>query len=126
VSEQVFEHHEVVAVSATVSSFEQTLDKRVQRFDTAGKTLVGSVVELAICIRATDRNLNTRTVKPQTRPLNLDFHNESVRRILESITGQVPGYSVSFSGGVVDVFAARGREDSSNLLNKVIKDFAVT
>ena len=61
-----------------------------------------------------------------TRPLNLDFHNESVRRIFESITGQVPGYSVSFSGGVVDVFAARGREDSSNLLNKVIKDFAVT
>jgi len=47
VSEQVFEHHETVAESATASSFEQKLDRRVKRFDTAGRTLVASIVDLA-------------------------------------------------------------------------------
>jgi hypothetical protein len=52
--------------------------------------------------------------------------NESLRRILEAVTEQVPGYSVSFSSGVADVFSARGREDPSNLLNTVIKNFEVS
>ena len=125
VSEQVFEHHEKLAESTTVSSFEQTLNRRVKRFDTAGKTLVASVVELAFAyelptaIEYADREATTRR-------LNLNFHNESVRRILEAITEQVPGYSVSFSAGIVDVFAVKGREDSSSVLNKVVKEFTVT
>ena len=126
VSVQVFEHHdEAVVESAALSSFEQTLNKRIPRFDTAGKTLVACVVEMAFAyelptaIEYADREATTR-------PLNLEFHNESVRRILESITEQVSGYRVSFSGGIVDVFATKGREDSANLLNKVIRDFAVT
>jgi len=36
VSEQVFEHHETVAESSTALPFEQKLDPRVKRFDTAG------------------------------------------------------------------------------------------
>ena len=69
VSQQVLEHHEVVAESATVSSFEQTLDKHVQRFDTAGKTLVASVVELAFAyelptaIEYADREATTRAAE---------------------------------------------------------------
>lgn len=124
VSEQVFEHHETVAESPKTSSFKQKLDRRV-RFDTAGRTLVASVVELAFvyelptAIEYADREATTR-------PLNSHFQNESVRKILEAITEQVPGYSVSFSGGIVDGFAARGREDPSNLLNKVIKSFEVS
>jgi hypothetical protein len=125
VSGQVVEHHEMVAESATASSFQQKLDRRVKRFDTAGRTLVASIVELAFtyqlptAIEYADR-------EAATRQLNLHFQNESVRRILEAITEQVPGYSVSFSGGIVDVFAARGREDPSNLLNTVIKKFEVS
>ena len=125
VSEQVFEHHETVGESATASSFEQKLDRRVKQFDTEGRTLVASILDLAFAyelptaIEYADREATTR-------PLNLDFRNKSVRWILQAIIEQVPGYSVSFSGGIVDVFAARGREDSSNLLNKVIKDFAVS
>ena len=124
VSEQGFEHHETVAESATASSFEQKLDRRV-RFDTAGRTMVASIVELAFtyqlptAIEYADREATTR-------PLSLHFRNESVQRIVEAITEEVPGYGVSFSGGIVDVFAARGREDPSNLLNTVIKDFAVS
>lgn len=125
VSEQVVEHHETVAESTTASSFEQKLDIPVKRFDTAGRTLVACIVDLAFtyqlptAIEYADR-------EAATRPLNSHFQNESVQRILEAITEQVPGYSVSFSGGIVDVFAARGRGDPSNLLNKITKDFAVS
>jgi hypothetical protein len=47
VSKQVVEHHETVAESATASSFAQKLDRRVQQFDTAGRTLVTCIVDLA-------------------------------------------------------------------------------
>ena len=124
-AEQVVEHHETVAESATASSFEEKLERRVKRFDTAGRTLVACIVDLAFtyqlptAIEYADR-------EAATRPLNSHFQNKSVQRILEAITEQVPGYSISFSGGIVDVFAARGRGDPSNLLNKIIKDFAVS
>ena len=123
VSQQVVEHHATVADSAKASSFEQRLDRRV-RFDTASRTLVASIVELAFTYQL-PTGIEYADHEATTRPLNLHFQNESVRRILEAITEQVPGYSVSFSGGIVDVFAAKGREDPSNVLNKVIKDFAV-
>jgi hypothetical protein len=77
-----------------------------------------TVVELALhsklpgAIEYADREATTRR-------LNLDFQNKSVRSILQAVIEQVPGDSVSFSGGIVDAFAARGRG-----LNKVIKDFA--
>jgi hypothetical protein len=125
VSEQVFEHHETVAESATVSSFEQRLERRVMRFHSTGKPMTTNVVELAFAyelptaIEYADR-------EAATRPLNLDFQNKSVRWILQAIIEQVPGYSVTFSGGIVDVFTARGREDPSNLLNAVIKNFDVS
>ena len=110
--------------SAKALSFEERLDRRV-RFDSAGRTLVASIVELAFTYQL-PTGIEYADREATTRPLNFHFQNESVRRILEAITEQVPGYSVNFSGGIVDVFAARGREDPSNLLNKVIKDFAVS
>ena len=97
VPEQVFQHHKTVAKSAKASSFEQKLDRRV-RFDTAGRTMVASIVELAFtyqlptAIEYVDREATTQ-------PLNSRFQNESVSRILEAITEQVPGYRVRFSDG---------------------------
>jgi hypothetical protein len=61
-----------------------------------------------------------------TRPLNLQFNNASVRAILEDIVRQAPQYQVSFSNSIVDIFAPKAREDTSNLLNQVIKDFSVS
>ena len=123
-SDHVLGHNETVAESPTVSSFEQKLNSRVQRFDTAGKTLVASVVELAFTYELPTA-IEYVSREAGTQPLNLDFHNESVRRILETLAARIPGYGVDFSHGVVDLFAAKGREDQSNLLNKTIKDFAV-
>jgi hypothetical protein len=125
VSEQVVEHHETVAESAAVSSFERRLERRVTRFHSTGKAMTTSVVELAFAYELPTA-IEYANPEATTRPLNLDFQNKSVRWILQAIIEQVPGYSVSFSGGIVDVFAARGREDPSNLLNKVIEDFAVS
>jgi hypothetical protein len=45
--------------------------------------------------------------------------------MVEAIVKQDQQYSVSFSSGVVDIFSPRAREDRSNLLNKVLKDFSV-
>jgi len=117
-------HHESETESAQVSAFESKLDKRVEHFDTAGRTLIASVLDLAyeyelpIGIEYVDRAL--------TRPIKLEFHHDSVRGILVAIIQQAPGYRVAFSGGLLDIYAPSAREDPSNLLNKVIRNFAVT
>ena len=108
-----------------VPEFEQKIDNLVERFSTSGRTLVDSVVELAykyqvpMAIEYADREATTR-------PLNFDFHNKSFRGIVEAITKEDPQYRVSFSNGIVDIFSPMAREDSSNLLNTVMKDFSVT
>jgi hypothetical protein len=124
VSEQPVTNKEMSTQSAQVALFEQKLDRRIERFDTSGRTLVASVVDLAFtyqlptAIEYADRDATTRV-------LNLQFHNESVRGILKTTIRQFPEYGISFSGGIVDVFAPKAREDSSNLLNTAIRDFAV-
>jgi hypothetical protein len=111
--------------SLRVSKFEQKIDGLVERFSTSGRTLVDSIIELAykyqvpMAIEYADRQATTR-------PLNLEFHNKSFRGIVEAIVKEDPQYRVSFSNGVVDIFAPMAREDSSNLLNKIVKDFSVT
>ncbi len=107
------------------ASFEQKTNKLVNRFNTCGRTLVDSVIELAydyevpMAIEYADREATTK-------PINLEFHNKSVREMVEAIVKQDPQYRVSFSNGIVDIFSPKSREDRSNLLNKVIKDFTVT
>jgi hypothetical protein len=60
-----------------------------------------------------------------TQPIDLQFHNESVRKILLAIIQQLPDYQISFSEGLVNIFAPREREDRSNLLNTTIGEFNV-
>jgi hypothetical protein len=109
---------------ALLSSFQRKIDQRVETFAISGKTMMDSLVELAyryqlpMAVEYADRDA-------ATRPLNLEFRRKSVREILEAIVGQAPEYRVSFSGGIVDVFCPKAREDPSNLLNTVIKDFLV-
>ena len=111
--------------SAQASLFERKIGKSVERFDTSGRPLIASVLDLAYkyelptALEYVDREITTRTK-------DLQFHHESVRAILAAIIQQIPEYRVSFSGGIVDIYAPKAREDASNLLNKVIKDFAVT
>jgi hypothetical protein len=108
-----------------VALLEQKTNRAVERFSTSGRTLVATLVDLAykfqlpMAVEYADRDATTR-------PLNLQFHNESVRGIIQTIIRQSPHYRVSFSEGLVDIFVPDSREDSSNLFNKVIKDFSLT
>jgi hypothetical protein len=123
-SEQLSGYHETGAPSARASSFDQRLDRRVERLDTAGRTMLDNVVDLAFQLQLPTA-IEYADREAATSGLNLHFHKQSVREILDAIVRQVPEYHVSFSGGIVDIFTSKGREDSSNLLNKTIEDFAV-
>jgi len=115
------------AVSAKPSgstSIETTLDRKVPRFDTSGRTLVACVVDLAYEYQLS-MALEFVDADATTRPLNLQFRNQSVRKILEGIIRQAPRYRVNFSQGLVDIFNPESRDDASNPFNAVISDFAV-
>lgn len=110
---------------AQASLLESKLDRRVEHFDAAGRTLVANVLDLAYeyelptGIEYVDQNA-------MTRPIDLELDNESLRGIIVAIVQRAPEYRVSFSDGLVDIYAPKAREDPSNLLNKIIKNFAVT
>jgi hypothetical protein len=108
-----------------VASFEQKTNKLVDRFNTCGRTLVDSVIELAYEYQV-PMAIEYAGREATTRPINLRFHNKSLREMVEAIVKQDQQYRVSFSNGVVDIFSPEAREDRSNLLNKVLKDFSVT
>ena len=108
-----------------VSNFEQEIDSVIERFSTSGRTLVDSVIELAYKHQV-PMAIEYADLEATTRPLNLAFHNKSFRGIVEAIVKEDPQYRVSFSNGIVDIFSPMAREDSSNLLNKLMKDFSVT
>jgi hypothetical protein len=122
---QPVDYPAVTAPSSDVSLFAHRLDARVEKFDSSGRTLIQSVVDpvfeyhLPAAIEYAGREASTRK-------LDLRFHGESVRSILEKIIQQDPDYRVSFAGGIVDIFSASDREDRSSLLNRVIQKFDVT
>jgi hypothetical protein len=105
-------------------TFAEKLDRHVEHFDTAGRPLIAVLIDLAyeyelpMGIEYLDR-------ESLTVPIDLRLQDESVRAILIATIQQVPEYQVAFSGGLVDVFVPRERENTSSLLNKVIKDFNV-
>ncbi len=111
--------------SAQVSPFERKLDTRVERFDTSGRTLIASVVDLAYQYEL-PTGIEYLDHEATTRPIDLQFHDESVRGILLAIIQEVPEYRVSFSEDIVDIYVPKAREDPSNLFSKIIKNFAVT
>jgi len=105
--------------------FAAKLDKRVELFNTSGRTLAASVLDLAYEYEL-PTGIEYIDHEAATKPINLELHNESVRGILLAIVQQLPEYRISFSGGLVNIYAPKARENPSNLFNKVIKSFAVT
>jgi hypothetical protein len=107
-----------------VPTLREKLDKNVEHFETAGRTLVASVLELAYQYEL-PIGLEYLNRKALTQPIDLRFKNESIRGILVAIIQQIPEYQVSFSDGLVDIFAPLERQDRANLLNRVVRDFNV-
>jgi hypothetical protein len=110
--------------STQVLSFEGNLERRVEQFDTSGHSFVASVLELAYQYEL-PMGIEFMDRETATRPINLEFRDETVRGILLTIIGQAPEYRVSFSAGLVDIYSPKARDDSTNLFNRVIKDFEI-
>jgi hypothetical protein len=122
-----YERHEFALGTQVVSrsTFESKLDSSVEQFDTSGRPLVASFLDLAYQFQLpfAFEYVNRAAA---TQPIDLHFHGEPLRKVLETIVGQVPGYRVSFSAGIVSVYAPSQRSDASSILNLEIEDFQVT
>ncbi len=105
-------------------SLERRLETEVAQFDTSGRTAMASIIDLAyayqlpIAIEYVDSDF-------AAHPNSLEFRHESIRSILEKIIAQVPAYRLTFSGNIVDIYVPKARDDSSNFLNKTIRNFVV-
>jgi hypothetical protein len=106
------------------SQLEQKLDQRIGEFDTAGCTFTRCVTALAYCyglptaIEYVDHDA-------AHRPLNLKFHDQTLREVLEALVAQTPEYKIDFGEGIVDVYSPLARADNSNVLNRNIRDYDV-
>src|SRR6266480_7601476 len=106
-------------------SLDAKLDKKVERFEAAHRTVMASLISVAyehgipMGIEYVDRDAGTR-------PIDLQLSDESVRGILMAIIHQVPEYRIDFSSRIVTVYSPMARRDPSNLLNMVVKNFSIT
>jgi len=57
------------------------------------------------------------------KPLHFKVKDQSVRQVIASIVGSVPGYQVDFSQGLVDIYSPAARSDTSNPLNMVVRKY---
>lgn len=110
---------------AQATTFEDKINARVELFDASNRTLVANLIDLAYSHNL-PLGIEYIDKKALTQPIGLVLRNESIQGILIALVQQVPEYKVTFSGGVVDVYAPKAREDTSNLLNKTIKNFGVS
>ena len=105
-------------------SLNDKLESRIPDFDTAGLPLLEVMIDLAFKYEL-PMGIEYASRDAISRPINMRFHDDSLRTILKTVVGQVPYYAVDFSGAVVHVYSQKAREDPSNLLNRVIRDFSV-
>ncbi len=103
---------------------QEKLDTHIPRFDNTGRPLVESILELAYEYHL-PMGLEYVNRDAVRRPLDLKLRDSSVRDIIASLVTQVPGYQVSFSNGIVQIYSPKARADPSNLLNAVIDNFEV-
>lgn len=105
-------------------TLEGKLLARVDRFEGAGKPATELLLDLAyknhlpMAIEYVDRQVATRKIK-------VALGGKTVGQALATIVATMPGYALSTSQGLVDVYSPHAREDPSNELNLVIKNFYV-
>jgi hypothetical protein len=111
------------SITATVG--QSKLDRQIPDFRTSGRTMMTTIIDIAfefqlpMGIEYVDR-------EAITRPLYLEFHDQSIRSILRGIIAQGPAYRISFSGEVVQIDSPKSLQDPSNPFNRSIQDFSVT
>lgn len=97
---------------------------RIDRFDGAGKPATELLLDLAykyglpMAIEYVEREASSRPVKVVLRHTTLGH-------ALAAIVAEMPGYALSTSEGLIDVYSPHAREDPSNELNLVVKNYNV-
>lgn len=115
----------VVPRVANGSTFQEKLASPVAKLDSAGSTLVEALVGLAYEYKI-PMGLEYVDRLAVTQPLALRARDEPLRRVIELLVAQLPGYRVAFSGGLVDVYSPAARDNPSNVLNTELPDFQVS
>src|SRR5579872_685138 len=106
------------------STFQDKLVSPVATFDSGRSTLAEALVDLAYEYKI-PTGLEYVDRAAVTQPLAVKAHDEPLRRVIELLVAQLPGYRVAFTGGLVDVYSPAARDKSSNILNTVLADFQV-
>jgi hypothetical protein len=105
-------------------TLEGKLLARLDRFEGAGKPATELLLDLAykyrlpMAIEYVDR-------ESSTRPIKVVLRDKTVGQALATIVATMPGYALSTSEGLVDVYSPHAREDPSNGLNFVVKNYDV-
>ena len=105
-------------------SLKSKLNSHIERFDSGGRPLIDSILELAYEYQV-PMGLEYLDREAIRRPLAVKLQNKSVREVLAALVGEVPDYRVNFSSGIVEIYSPRARDTPSILLNTMIDKFEV-
>jgi hypothetical protein len=107
-----------------VQDNDKRLNARVKRFDTAGRSLISVVVDLAYEYRL-PTGIEYVDQEAMSRPIHSVYRDESIGVILTKMVGQFPEYGISLTGGIVNLYSREARKESTNLLNTTLTVFSV-
>lgn len=105
-------------------SFSEKIQVKVRRLNACGCSMAELAVQIAyryklpMAIEHLDRNALRKS-------LRLNVKDRSVRHVISSIVGSVPGYQVDFSQELVDIYSPAARSDASNPFNTMIRRYDV-
>lgn len=105
-----------------LARYTATLGHPIPGLDEIRKTFVEALLDIAYRYRVpfaleyVDRGA-------ATKPLGFVVSRATVRTAIKALVRSRPEYSVTFSGGIVDVYSPRARADRSNFLNTEIPRF---
>lgn len=97
---------------------------RVDRFEGAGKPATELLLGLAFKYRL-PMAIEYVDQEASTRPTKVALRNATVGQVLATIVAKMPGYALTTSEGLVDVYSPHAREDPSNELNFTVKNYNV-
>ncbi|MGH9455501.1 MAG: hypothetical protein ACRD2O_16190 [Terriglobia bacterium] len=110
--------------AAKTPGFQERLQAHVAGLDETGLSPIHALIhtvfeyQLPFALEYVDRN----AVKVEPR---IKLPQGTVQKRIESLVRMLPGFSVSFSSGLVDVYSPAARAEASNLLNVVLPHFKV-
>ena len=111
--------------STATGGDQSKLDDRIPEFRTSGRTMMATIIDMAYQFQL-PTGIEYVDREAITRPLFLEFHDQSIRTILTAIIAQFPAYRVSFPREVVQIYSPKSLENASNPFNRSIREFSVT